>query len=486
MAARTIRPRVGVLALTLELYETLLPELRSGRQEWLERAALPMLRAVADVSFSRAVFRPEDVEALVAEYEAAGVDALVVICLTYCPSQIALGALRRTRLPIVIWNTQELLSVGDDFDGGQMVANHGVHGTQDLASVLVQHGVQFEYFTSHPSDAGGVGPLADFLVAAAAVAGLRRVRVGLMGYPFPGMGDFAVDTTHLAATLGCQWTSLSVEEYIQRADAARPDDVRQLCQEYRRLYAVADDLTDADLGATAAAELAMRGIVADRKLDAFSYQFLAFGEDERTMTLPFVAASRMMADGVGFAGEGDLIGAVGTWLLDRLQGPASFSEVFTIDFAGNGLFMSHMGEANVAMAMVGRKIPLVARPQPITRTRGRQLALVTSFRPGPATLFALCRGPEQQWRLIASPMQIADYGPLPGMCVPHFKLTCGEGDVRGFLTSYAKAGGPHHNAVCFGDATRRLRFAAKMLDADYCEIRGAVWHTHARLPRGKA
>jgi L-arabinose isomerase len=470
MAARAIRPRVGVLALTLELYETLLPELRSDRQQWLQRSVIPVLSGVADVQFARAVFRREDVEAAVAEYEAAGVDALVVICLTYCPSQITLGALRRTRLPIVIWNTQELLSVGADFDGARMVANHGVHGTQDLASVLVQNGVRFEYVTSHPSDAGGLGRLADFLAAAAAVAGLRRVRVGLMGYPFPGMGDFAVDTTHLAATLGCQWTALSVEEYIHRAATAPPETVRQMVQEYRRLYAIADDLTEADLEATAAAELAMRAIVADRKLDAFSYQFLAFGEDERTVTLPFVAASRLMADGVGFAGEGDLIGAVGTWLLDRLQGPASFSEVFTIDFAGNGLFMSHMGEANVAMARTDRKIPLVARPQPITRTRGRQLALVTSFQPGPATLFTLCRGPERRWRLIASPMEIADYGPLAGMCVPHFKLTCPRGDVRDFLTSYAKAGGPHHNAVCFGDATRRLRYAAQLLDADYCEV----------------
>ena len=38
--------------------------------------------------------------------------------------------------------------------------------------------------------------------------GLRRARLGLLGYPFPGMGDFAVDTTHLAATLGCTWESL--------------------------------------------------------------------------------------------------------------------------------------------------------------------------------------------------------------------------------------------------------------------------------------
>ena len=42
--------------------------------------------------------------------------------------------------------------------------------------------------------------------------------------------------------------------------------------------------------------------------------------------------------------------------------------------------------------------------------------------------------------------------------------------MRDFLTAYAKAGGPHHNAVCFGDARRRLRLAARMLGADYVEI----------------
>ena len=100
-------------------------------------------------------------------------------------------------------------------------------------------------------------------------------------------------------------------------------------------------------------------------------------------------------------------------------------------------------------------MPLVARPHPITRTRGRQLALVTGFEPGPATLFALTLGPGSRWRLIASRGTIADFGPLADMAVPHFKLVP-PGDVRDFLTAYAKAGGPHHCAVCFGDAPRAI------------------------------
>jgi len=463
------RPKIGLLALSLELYETLAPELRASREGWVRRALLPALTPMAEVLFTGAVYRREDIERAVNTCEQAGVDALLVVLLTYAPSQLALPALQRTRLPIVIWNTQELAAVDAAFTLAAMIDNHGVHGTQDLANVLVRAGVPFHYVTGQPDETAGLAELGDFFFAAAAVRRLRQARVGLIGYPFPGMGDFAVDTTHLASTLGCSWTHLPVEAYVNRAAAACTGEVAGLVAGYRDAYALAPDVTEQDLAGTARAELAIRGMVSDHRLDALTYQFMAFGDDERTSTLPFVAASRLMAEGIGFGGEGDLIAAAATAFFNWLQPPASFTEIFTIDFAGNSLFMSHMGEANVAMARRDRKVPLVARPTPITRTRDRQLALVTNFEPGPATLMALTLGPAGRWRIIATPATILDYGPLPDFCVPHFKLRP-AGEVRTFLTAYATAGGPHHNAVCFGDARRRLRLAAGFLDADYIEL----------------
>ncbi len=469
MTTQSVKPKVGLLALTLELYETLLPDLRASREKWLRKSVLPALKKQADVSFNGAVFRREDIETVVAGFEAAKVDALLVVLTTYSPSQLALSALQRTRLPIVIWNTQQLLAVDETYTLQKMVDNHGVHGTQDLANVLTRSGVPFHYVTSPDNDAAGLEELGDFFAAAAAVNRLRSARVGLLGYPFPGMGDFAVDTTRMAASLGCSWVNLTVEDYNIRCASVPAAKVGKLVAEYRRAYDLAADLTDTDLKSTAAAELAMRGMVADHKLSALTYQFMAFGDDDRTRTLPFVAASRMMADGIGFGGEGDLVAAAATALFNWLKTPASFAEIFTIDFAGESLFMSHMGEANVTMARRDRKVPLVARPGPITRTRDRQLALVTSFEPGPATFAALTQVGGGKWRIIAAPAEIQDYGPLPGFCVPHFKLKP-AGSVRQFLTNYANAGGPHHNAVCFGDARRRLRFAAGLIGADYIEI----------------
>ena len=463
------RPKVGLLGLTLEFYERGGPELREGRERWVRQKVAPALEAVAEVRFGGAVFTREAVEARVAEFEAAGCDGICVILLTYSPSLIAAPALQRTRLPIVVWNTQELFAVDESYDSAALIANHGVHGTHDLCNVLSRAAVDFHYVTSHLDDDSATVELADFFAAAAAAGKLRRARLGLLGYPFPGMGDFGLDTTHMATTLGCAWEAVTVSEYVRRAAGADAGDVAGLVGQYRESYEIAADITDQELAATARAELAVRGIVADRRLDALSYQFLAFGEDDRVETLPFVAASRMMAEGIGFGGEGDLISAAGTCLLNWLCPPASFSEIFTIDFAGNAVLLSHMGEANAAMHRTDRTLRMVKRPKGIVPTRAAQLALATTFAPGPATLMALTLSAGGQWRIIAAPITVEDFGPLDQLATPHTKAAP-AGDVRDFLTAYATAGGPHHLAVCFGNARPRLEMASRLIGADFWEV----------------
>ena len=469
MSDAAVKPKVGLLGLTLEFYERLGPQVREGRERWLRRRVIPALSAVADVRFDGAVFRREDIERTVAAYETDGCDVLLVMLLTYSTSLSSAPALQRCRLPIVVWNTQELYGVDASYDSAAQTANHGVHGTHDLCNVLNRAEVPFAYVTSHLDDDGAVDGLADELHAAAAVSRLRRMRIGRLGYPFPGMGDFGLDTTFLATTLGCAWQALSVADFNRRAAAAAPGPVRKLVEDYRGRYDVADGVSDDDLAAAARAEVALRAMIDEHALDAYSYQFLAFGQDDRTETLPFVAASRLLAEGVGFGGEGDLISAAWSALLAGLSPPASFSEIFTIDFAGNAVLLSHMGEANVAMAPPGRKVRLVRRERPLVPVRASQLALAVTYRPGPATLSALTLTAGPRWRIIAAPMTVLEFGPLPQMEVPHAKLSP-AGDVRAFLTAYAEAGGPHHLAVCYGDARPRLRTLARLLGADYVEL----------------
>jgi len=463
------RPKVGVLALTLEFYERGGWGLREGREKFVREKLIPLLARSAEVRFDRGLFTRQDVEETIHAFEADGVDVLIVVLLTYAPSLIAAPALKRTRLPIVVWNTQELFAVDASYGDRELADNHGVHGTHDLCNVLVRASVPFDYVTGHADDADAADKIDGAVRAGCAVSRLRRARLGLIGYPFPGMGDFGLDTTQMAMTLGCAWEAIGIDAYHTRADKCDERDVAQLVTAYHDRYDVAADVTEDDLKDAARAEIALRSLVRNHRLDAYSYQFLAFGDDPRTQTLPFVAASRLLGEGVGFGGEGDLISAACSAMLHALQPPASFSEMFTIDFAGNAVLLSHMGEASVAMARTDRKVPLVRRPEPIVPIRGNQLVLVPTFTPGEATLTALTLTAGQRWRIIASRVTIEDFGPLDGLAVPHTKIRP-SGDVRDFLTAYGKAGGPHHLAICFGDARAKLAAVACHLGADYVEI----------------
>lgn len=464
------KPKVGLLGLTLEFYERMGTEVCEGRERFVCERLIPILSSVADVRFEGAAFTRDEVERQVMAYEADGVEALLVVLLTYSPSLVSAPALVKTRLPIVVWNTQELWSVDTSYGLQELIDNHGVHGTHDLCNVLVRNNVPFGYATAHVGDSERVEELAGLLRAASGVSRLRRARLGLLGYPFPGMGDFGCDLTHMATTLGCAWEALSLSDYHRRAAEANKDTVKRFLAEYRKDYEIADDVTDDDLAATARAEIALRGLVHDHKLNAYSYQFLEFGEDERTETLPFVAASRLLAEGIGFGGEGDLISAAYSALVNNIAPPASFSEIFTIDFAGNAMLLSHMGEASVAMVDPATKVRLVKSARPLVPMQASQLVLVTQFKPGPATLSALTLTAGQRWRIIAGLVEIEPFGPCEGLQVPHTKVRPGHGDVRDFLSAYARAGGPHHLAICFGDARRELSAAAAFIGADYVEI----------------
>ncbi len=463
------KPRVGLLGLTLDFYEKYDPALRLSREAFVREKIVPALTPIADIRFDGGLFSAERVEQVVRGYESDGIDVLLVILLTYSPSLISSPALKRTRLPIVVWNVQELWAIDEKYGDKELEENHGVHGTFDLCNALNRAEVRYAYITRHLNDAPAIADLDNLIRAGYAASRLRRARLGLLGYPFPGMGDFGLDTTHMANTLGCRWLSLSLSEYHQRAAAAPATDVKNLVDEYRRLYEIAPEVAPEDLNATARAEIALRGLVHDNRLDAYSYQFLAFGDDDRTETLPFVAASRLLGEGIGFGGEGDLISAAHSAVMHWLQPPASFSEIFTIDFAGNAVLLSHMGEAGVGFARKDHRVRLVRRPGPIVPIRGNQLALVFGFEPGHATLTALTLVAGQRWRIIAAPIAVDTFGPLKHMSEPHCKIRP-AGDVRDFLTAYATAGGPHHLAVCKGDARLKLAALARFIDADYVEI----------------
>ncbi|MFN2352849.1 MAG: hypothetical protein ABR497_12990, partial [Kiritimatiellia bacterium] len=81
--------------------------------------------------------------------EQAGVDALVTLHLAYSPSLESVAALTATELPIIVLDTTPDWNFGPSQAPAAIMANHGIHGVQDMCNLLLRHGKKFQIEAGH-------------------------------------------------------------------------------------------------------------------------------------------------------------------------------------------------------------------------------------------------------------------------------------------------------------------------------------------------
>lgn len=459
-------PRLGLLGLMLELYDRALPELKPD-QERFARELVGSLQGVGEVTWGGIAVTRAEVEERMAQFRAADVDLVVVVHLSYAPSLIALPALVRSDIPVVLFSTQELAGIDDSFGYEAMLKNHGVHGAQDLANVLRRAGKAFGAVTGHYQDRRSLAEVAEWAVAASTVRKLRRAEIGRVGWAFQDMGDFGLDETAFLTQVGPHVQQIPLDLLADGVAAAPASEIADLVADYRASYEVAPDLSDADLEASARAEWAMRRAVGQLGLSGISLHYEVMGQDPRFGALPFAAAARLLAEGVSFGGEGDVVSSAAVLMMHHLCGMSTFSEMFTLDFAGDTIFMSHFAEGNPLMARQGEPIQMVRRDGWVG-SGGVSASLAFTIEPGPVTMVNLTVARGGAFQIIATRGRAESFL-IPGQPTPHFRLRP-ERPVAEFCNDYLLHGGSHHVAVSPGHHLGRVRKCAKLMGVDCIEL----------------
>lgn len=452
-------PRIGLLGLMLELYDKAAPELRPREDEFGSRLAAK-LGEFAHVTWGGIANARREVERRMEGFAADDVDLIVVVHFSYAPSLIALPALARCGRPVVLLNTQELAGIDETFTQDHMLLNHGMHGQQDMANTLLRAGKPFGVVTGHWEHPVTLAEVADWAVAAATVRKLRQAEIGRIGWAFQDMGDFGLDETDFLMKIGPHVRQVPLDMLADGQAAAPEAEVTAIVADYRAKYAVAAELTEAELAASARAEWAVRRAVKELGLSAFSVHYEVLGQDPRFAALPFAAAARLLEEGVSFGGEGDVTSAAAVLMLHHLCGLATFSEMFTMDFAGGTVFMSHFAEGNPLMAKQGQPIQMVRRDGWVG-SGGVSASLAFTFEPGPVTMTNLTVGSGGEFHLIVTQGEAEDFL-VAGQPTPHCKFRPSV-PLKEFLSRYLELGGSHHVAVAPGDQTSRVLKCAKLM-----------------------
>ncbi|MEO8688740.1 MAG: L-fucose/L-arabinose isomerase family protein [Solirubrobacteraceae bacterium] len=438
------RPRIGVLGIMQELYDEMLPGITERQGAYADELGRALGDAL-DVHVAPPARDRAGIEAAIRDLEAAGLDGVLVVNLTYGPGMRLARSLSETRLPICLANTQPVANVTAEWDMADLTYNQGIHGAQDTANAMVRAGRSFHVVTGDWAEESFQTAIAEWARAAAAVTRWRCLKVAVFGYAMNGMGDIRVDEHSLQRTLGPQIDALAPGDLHRAVEAVPAEQVQALIDEENQRFEIDPRLSDEEREDHARMQIALESILTAGGYGAYSTHFGAIAEDGRFARLPLAAASNLMAKGFGFGAEGDpLTGALMCAARDLL-GETQFTEMYAMDFPSDSILMSHMGEGNWALAREDRPVRLIKRPLGIGGLADPPTILF-QYAPGPMTLASLVVLGDERYRLVVSEGEILDTEVLPALEMPYGFFRPDSG-VRACMDAWLRHGGPHHQVL---------------------------------------
>jgi L-arabinose isomerase len=460
-------PRIGLLGIMQELYDEMIPGITEHQAAYAAEVAA-RLSGVADVSFTRPARNQSEIAQRAAELVAEGVDGIMIVMLTYGPAMRSVRALQGVPVPLLLANIQPERTITAAWTMDDLTYNQGIHGAQDQANALLRAGVPCSVITADWRAERFGDAFADWARAAQAITRLRSSKVALLGYPMNGMGDILYDPPAMLRRIGPTIVAEDLGGLHARVTGVTEAAVDDLLAEHAERFEVSPELPRERHAYAARLEIAIRQMLEEGGYAGWSFHFDAIGGDGRFEQLPLLAASDLMADGYGYAAEGDTNTASLMCAAHTLIGDAHFSEMYAMDWERDSVLISHMGEGNWKVARSDRPVRLIDRPLGIGGLDNPPTPVFSAV-PGPATTAALIPLEGEAYRLLVGRGEVLDTPELPKVEMHYFHFAPEQG-MESFMDHWLELGGPHHFVTNLGDHVGRWRRFAELLELDYEEV----------------
>jgi len=460
------KPKIGILGLIFGAYEPIFPGI-TARQEVYVHEIISDLGDSADFHFPGAVANQQGVIDVVRKFNETAMDGIMIVLLSYSLGLSIVKALQQNKLPILLACIQPEQTIGNDWEEFDLTVNQGIHGSQDNANTIMRMGLPCEVVVENRKSVNFKTRIIDWAKASQTVCSLRKMKIALLGR-LPGMGDILSDDWSFHAKIGPEVLHENAGVIYQFMHSLTQSEISNQIERDRDTFEIDPALSFESLETAAKMYLAFKKLLESKEYSAYTAHFDIFQEDGRFNQLPFLAASNLMADGYGYAAEGDTATAAMVAASFCLTGNANFSEMYAMDFEQNEILLCHAGEGNWLTARNDRK------PKLIDRTigeggLGNPPTPVFTPEPGPAALISLSCVKGDQYRLIVSKGEILNKSDMKKIDMPYMFFRPIHG-VRNTIESWLKNGGTHHEVVNLGDYTSRWKILCNILGVEYCEV----------------
>jgi L-arabinose isomerase len=425
-------------------------------------AAIPV-----KVIFKPVMTTPDDITALCKEANnAAKCIGIIIWCHTFSPSKMWINGLKQLRKPVAHLHTQYNRDIPwATIDMDFMNMNQAAHGDREHGFIWSRMRLSRKVVVGFWQEKSTQGKLGAWARAAAAWADWQDAKFVRFG---DNMREVAVtegDKVSAQIKFGFSVNTHGVGDLVARINKVSDKQIDALCKKYEDVYEMSGDLKKGgarhnSIRDAAKIEIGLRAFLENGNFKGFTTTF----EDLHGLAqLPGLAPQRLMADGYGFAGEGDwktaaLVRAMKV-MASGLNGGTSFMEDYTYHLQpGNNLVLgAHMLE--ICPSIADGKVSLQVHPLGIGG-KADPARLVFNTPPG-AGLNAALMDFGNRFRLLINEVDcVAPENEMPKLpvaraiwqCRPNFEDAC---------AAWIYAGGAHHTGFSQAVTTEMLEdFAA--------------------------
>lgn len=384
---------------------------------------------------------------------------------TFSPAKMWIAGLKALQKPLLHLHTQfnrDIPWSGIDMDF--MNLNQAAHGDREYGFIGTRMEIGRKVIVGHWQNESVKKDISDWMNIAAAVTEGPNIRVARFG---DNMRNVAVtDGDKVEAQIKFGWVVdyYGIGDLVEEMNAITEEQVESVYAEYKQLYDFEEsDDTCAAIKEQARIEIGLRSFLEEGGYTAFTTNF----EDLHGMKqLPGLAVQRLMADGYGFAGEGDWRTAALLRMMKIASGnkDTSFMEDYTYHLEeGNEMILgSHMLE--VCPTVAATKPRIVVNPLSIGG-KADPARLVFDGKSGQAVNASLVEM-GGRYRLIVNVVDAVE-SPNETPNLPVAKvLWQPQPSLKTATESWIYAGGAHHTVLSFAVNAEQLRDFAEMANIE--------------------
>lgn len=395
---------------------------------------------------------------------------------TFSPAKMWISGLEALGKPLLHLHTQAGQSLPwSTIDMDFMNLNQAAHGDREYAHIVSRIGVPRKIVVGHPTDSQVHERVNAWAYATVGWDTAQHLKLARFGDNMRYVAVTDGDKVSAQMQFGMSIESLGVNTLVAGVEQVSDADAEALTAQYEDLYDVVPELRKGgarhdSLVYGAKIEIALRNILTAGGFTAFTSNF----EDLGTLRqLPGLAVQRLMAEGYGFAGEGDWKTAATVRMLKSMTptgGGTSFMEDYTYHF-GPGtpkILGAHMLE--VCPTITDAKPRIEIHPLGIG---GKEDPVRMVFTAKPAAGRVVCiTDIGERFRIISNEITIVE----PNEDLPKLPVARAVWEPAPSLTVSAEAwmlaGGSHHTALTNAVSLETIEDFARMAKVEHVIIDG--------------